>query len=109
MMSAQFDRSKFDLRALGKTNLEAHICGMTVCVEESEESQMWISKVIDMWQKERLQSILIETVTDVRNGNDEKIKFIDATRLWKTEINDKKLTNSRWKKSIKIYNTEDLK
>lgn len=49
MMSAQFDRSKFDLRALGKTNLEAHVCGMTVC-EESEESQIWISKVIDMRQ-----------------------------------------------------------
>lgn len=49
-MSAQFDRSKFDFRALGKTNLEAHVCGMTVCVEESEESQIWISKVIDMRQ-----------------------------------------------------------
>lgn len=38
-MSAQCDRSKFDLRALGKTNLEAHVCAMTVWVEESEESQ----------------------------------------------------------------------
>lgn len=39
-MSAQFGRSKFDLRALGKTNLEVHVCVMTVCVEESEESQI---------------------------------------------------------------------
>lgn len=34
-----------------------------------------------MRQKERLQSSLIETVIDGRNGNDEKIKFIEATRL----------------------------